>query len=106
MHRGGAAPTRDRAEIEQAGAFVRENGLALISDEAYEDLIYEGEGHVSPASFPGVFARTISVFTLSQTYSMTGLRAGYVPVPKRLPPPVPTAVLPPPNPSRSRALRP
>ena len=25
----------------------------MISDEAYEDLIYEGEGHVSPASFPG-----------------------------------------------------
>lgn len=72
-----------RAEVEEAAAFVRETGLALISDEAYEDLIYEGEGHVSPASFPGVFERTISVFTFSKTYSMTGWRAGYVLVPKR-----------------------
>jgi len=72
-----------RAEVEEVAAFVRETGLALISDEAYEDLIYEGEGHVSPASFPGVFERTISVFTFSKTYSMTGWRAGYVLVPKR-----------------------
>ena len=72
-----------RAEVEEAAAFVRDRGLALISDEAYEDLIYEGEGHVSPASFPGLPERTISVFTLSKTYSMTGWRAGYVLVPKR-----------------------
>src|ERR1700693_705151 len=72
-----------RAEIEEVCAFVRENGLAMISDEAYEDLIYEGEGHVSPASLPGMAERTISVFTLSKTYSMTGWRAGYVIVPER-----------------------
>jgi aspartate aminotransferase len=72
-----------RAEIDEVCAFVRENGLAMISDEAYEDLIYEGEGHISPASFPGMAERTLSVFTLSKTYSMTGWRAGYVIVPKR-----------------------
>jgi len=81
-----ANPTGDvfsRSEVEEVCEFVRSNGLALISDEAYEDLIYEGEGHVSPASFPGLFERTLSVFTLSKTYSMTGWRAGYVIVPKR-----------------------
>lgn len=72
-----------RSEVEEVSTFARDNGLALISDEAYEDLIYEGEGHVSPASLPGMFERTISVFTLSKTYSMTGWRAGYVLVPKR-----------------------
>ena len=72
-----------RAEVEEVCAYVRDSGLALISDEAYEDLIYEGEGHVSPASFPEMFERTISVFTLSKTYSMTGWRAGYVVAPKR-----------------------
>ena len=55
----------------------------MISDEAYEDLIYDGEPHVSPASLPGMEERTISVFTLSKTYSMTGWRAGYVIVPER-----------------------
>ena len=72
-----------RSEVEEVSAFVRGSGLAMISDEAYEDLIYEGEGHVSPASFRGMSERTLSVFTLSKTYSMTGWRAGYVIVPKR-----------------------
>lgn len=72
-----------RGEVEEVCAFVRERGLALISDEAYEDLIYEGEPHVSPASLPEMFERSLSVFTLSKTYSMTGWRAGYVLVPKR-----------------------
>ena len=72
-----------RAEVEEMSRFVFEHGLAVISDEAYEDLIYEGEGHVSPASLPGMEERTISVFTFSKTYSMTGWRAGYVIVPER-----------------------
>ena len=79
-------PTGDvfsRAEIEEMSRFVFERGLAVISDEAYEDLIYEGESHVSPASLPGMEERTISVFTFSKTYSMTGWRAGYVIVPER-----------------------
>jgi aspartate aminotransferase len=79
-------PTGDvfsRAECAEVCAFARDRGLAVISDEAYEDLIYEGEEHVSPASFPGMAERTISVFTLSKTYSMTGWRAGYAIVPER-----------------------
>jgi aspartate aminotransferase len=82
-----------RAQIEEVAAFAGESGIALISDEAYEDLIYEGEGHVSPASFPGALGRTISVFTLSKTYSMTGWRAGYVLVPERWREAMRTAVL-------------
>ena len=81
-----ANPTGDvfsRAEVEEVSAFAAARGLAVISDEAYEDLIYEGEGHVSPASLPGMAERTLSVFTLSKTYSMTGWRAGYVIVPER-----------------------
>ena len=72
-----------RAEVEEMSRFAYEHGLAVISDEAYEDLIYEGEGHVSPASLPGMEERTISVFTFSKTYSMTGWRIGYVIVPER-----------------------
>ena len=49
----------------------------MISDEAYEDVIFEGE-HVSLASLPGMYERTISLYTFSKTYAMTGLRLGYV----------------------------
>ena len=82
-----------RRQSEEAARFAADAGIAVISDEAYEDLIYEGEGHVSIASFPGMFERTITVFTLSKTYSMTGWRAGYVLVPKRWRPAMQTAVL-------------
>ena len=89
-------PTGDvfsRKEIEEVCAFVAGSGLAMVSDEAYEDLIYEGEPHVSPASLPGMYERTLSVFTLSKSYSMTGWRAGYVIAPERYQSPIRTAVL-------------
>ncbi len=72
-----------RGEIEEVAAFARERRLAVISDEAYEDLVYEGEPHVSMASLPGMAERTITAFTLSKSYSMTGWRLGYVIAPKR-----------------------
>ncbi|HEY3057175.1 MAG TPA: aminotransferase class I/II-fold pyridoxal phosphate-dependent enzyme [Thermoanaerobaculia bacterium] len=74
-----ANPTGDvltRKQLESIARFVLENNLVVISDEAYEDLVYDGE-HVSLASMPGMSARTISVYTLSKSYAMTGWRIGY-----------------------------
>jgi aspartate aminotransferase len=66
-----------RAEAEAVATFARERGLIVIADEAYEDLVYEGE-HVSIAALEGMWERTLSVYTLSKSYSMTGWRIGYV----------------------------
>jgi aspartate/methionine/tyrosine aminotransferase len=65
-----------RAEAEEVAAFAIERDLIVIADEAYEDLVYDGE-HVSIASLPGMMERTITAFTFSKTYAMTGWRAGY-----------------------------
>lgn len=89
-------PTGDvfsRAETEEVAAFARERGLAVISDEAYEDLVYEGEPAVPMASLPGMSERTITCYTLSKSYSMTGWRLGYVVAPKRYQSPIKTVVL-------------
>ena len=67
-----------RADVEAVAAICRERSLWLISDEAYEDVVFDGEPHVSPASLPDMYERTISFFTFSKTYAMTGLRLGYV----------------------------
>ena len=64
------------AEAEEVAAFAIERDLIVIADEAYEDLVYEGD-HVSIASLPGMAERTITSFTFSKTYAMTGWRAGY-----------------------------
>jgi aspartate/methionine/tyrosine aminotransferase len=65
-----------RAEAEEVAAFAIERDLVVIADEAYEDLVYEGE-HFSIASLPGMMERTITCFTFSKTYAMTGWRGGY-----------------------------
>jgi aspartate/methionine/tyrosine aminotransferase len=65
-----------REEAEAVARFAQERDLIVIADEAYEDLVYEGE-HVSIASLDGMMERTITSFTLSKSYSMTGWRLGY-----------------------------
>jgi aspartate/methionine/tyrosine aminotransferase len=67
-----------RADIEAIAALAQSKKLWLISDEAYEDVIFDRAEHLSPASLPGMYDRTISIFTFSKTYAMTGLRLGYV----------------------------
>jgi aspartate aminotransferase len=70
----GVVFTREEARV--VSRFAQERDLIVIADEAYEDLIYDGE-HCSIASIEGMFERTISVFTLSKSYAMTGWRLGY-----------------------------
>jgi len=70
-----------RAEAEAVAAFARAHDLVVVADEAYEDLVYDGE-HVSIAALPGMFERTITCFTLSKSYSMTGWRIGYAIAPE------------------------
>ncbi|MFP5227677.1 MAG: pyridoxal phosphate-dependent aminotransferase [Acidobacteriota bacterium] len=65
-----------RSEAEEVAAFAKKRNLVVIADEAYEDLVYEGE-HVSIASLPGMAERTITTYTFSKTYGMTGWRVGY-----------------------------
>jgi aspartate aminotransferase len=64
------------AEAKTVAAFVQERDLIVIADEAYEDLVYDG-AHFSIASLDGMFERTISCFTFSKSYAMTGWRLGY-----------------------------
>ncbi len=68
-----------RQDLEAVAALAERHGLFVVSDEAYEDVVF-GVEHVSIASLPGMYARTIPVFTFSKSYAMTGLRLGYLAV--------------------------
>jgi aspartate aminotransferase len=70
----GVVFTRDEARA--VARFSQARDLVVIADEAYEDLVYDGE-HFSIASIEGMFERTITVFTFSKSYAMTGWRLGY-----------------------------
>ncbi|HEV7798866.1 MAG TPA: pyridoxal phosphate-dependent aminotransferase [Pyrinomonadaceae bacterium] len=71
--------TRDEAQA--VSRFAQQRDLIVLADEAYEDLVYDEE-HCSIASLPGMFERTITIFTLSKSYAMTGWRLGYTVAPE------------------------
>jgi aspartate/methionine/tyrosine aminotransferase len=66
-----------RAQLLGLAELAQRHDLWVLSDEVYEDLIYDGE-HVSIASLPGMAERTISVFSLSKSFALAGHRLGYV----------------------------
>jgi aspartate/methionine/tyrosine aminotransferase len=58
-----------------------EHDLFVLSDEPYEHILFDGHRHISIGSFDGMAERTISTFTLSKSYAMTGWRVGYTVAP-------------------------
>ncbi len=67
-----------RAELEGLAAIAEEHDLFFFTDEIYEHFVYEGRKHLSPASLPGMRARTILMSGFSKTFSVTGWRIGYL----------------------------
>jgi len=66
-----------RSELRELYEICREKDILILSDEAYEDLIYEGT-HFSVGSLEKGPDIVLSLFSLSKSYAMTGWRAGYV----------------------------
>jgi aspartate/methionine/tyrosine aminotransferase len=71
------------AEILQAiAAMAVEKDIWVLSDEPYEHILFDGHEHVSIGALDGMAERTVSAFTLSKSYAMTGWRVGYTAAPK------------------------
>ena len=71
-------------ELEELAAIVIENDLYLITDEVYENYVFEGLKHTSAASLNGMLERTITVNAMSKLFSATGFRLGYVVASKKI----------------------
>jgi aspartate/methionine/tyrosine aminotransferase len=71
-------------ELEIIARLCREHGTYVITDEIYEHMTYDGLRHISPASLPGMWERTVTISGCSKTYSVTGWRVGYVVAPAGL----------------------
>ncbi len=67
-----------RVTLERIAAIAASHNLTLISDEAYEHVIFDGQKHISLGSLPAAQGRTVSVYSMSKTYAMSGLRMGYL----------------------------
>jgi aspartate aminotransferase len=76
----------DRDQLAAIAAVAIERDLWVISDEAYEHLLFDGARHFSIGALPGMAERTLSVYTFSKSYAMTGWRIGYIVTPAPLRP--------------------
>lgn len=64
-------------DLEEISKIAIENDLIVISDEAYETMIYDDKKHFCIANFPGMRERTVTINSFSKRYAMTGWRVGY-----------------------------
>ena len=65
-----------RSELEAISRVCIEHDLMVITDDPYEYIIFSGE-HIPIATLPGMRDRTITISSLSKTFSITGWRLGY-----------------------------
>jgi aspartate aminotransferase len=79
---GGVTP---REEIEKLVVGLEKHpNVAILSDEIYSEMLYDGRQHVSLLEFPQIRNRLIMLDGWSKTYAMTGWRIGYAVWPDQL----------------------
>lgn len=66
-----------KKELEEIARLCIKWDSYAITDEIYEHILYDGEKHISLATVPGMENRTITINSISKTYSVTGWRVGW-----------------------------
>ena len=74
----------DRESLLKLSEICIRHDLIVVADEAYERVLYDGNQHVSIASLPGMWERTVTIQSFSKSYSMCGFRIGYIAACKNL----------------------
>lgn len=67
-----------RRELETIADICKRHNLLCITDEIYEYFLYDGHEHISMATLPGMWERTVTIGGYSKTFSITGWRIGYI----------------------------
>ena len=67
-----------RRELEDVSRFCQEHDLLALCDETYEYFLYGSNRHITLASMPGMWQRTLTSFTFTKAYAMAGWRLGCI----------------------------
>jgi len=67
-----------REELEKIAVLAEEFNLLVMSDEVYENLVFDNNEHVRFASLPGMWDRTVSVYSAGKSFAATGWRIGWL----------------------------
>lgn len=73
-----------KKSLEEVADFARENELLILSDEAYEKLVYDDARHISIGSLNGMEDYVLTLHSFSKTYAMPGFRIGYAAGPEEI----------------------
>lgn len=76
-----AGAVLDAADIEALHALTEGTRIAIVGDEVYEHIIFEGAQHESMARYPALAARSFVVGSFGKTYHVTGWKVGYAVAP-------------------------
>jgi N-succinyldiaminopimelate aminotransferase len=66
-----------RAELELIAALCQEFDVLAIADEVYDRMVYDQAAHISLATLPGMWDRTLTLNSVGKTFSVTGWKIGY-----------------------------
>ncbi|MBI5485930.1 MAG: aminotransferase class I/II-fold pyridoxal phosphate-dependent enzyme [Deltaproteobacteria bacterium] len=73
-----------RQELDQIAQLCLKWDAVAVTDEIYEHILYDGARHVSMATLPGMADRTVTINSISKSYSVTGWRVGWAIAARRL----------------------
>ena len=68
----------NRQSIEALCQFIIEHDLILVSDQAFEDHIFDEREFIHPCTIPGMWERTLTVCSISKGIGLSGFRIGYI----------------------------
>jgi len=71
-----------REELDLIAGLCQEFDVVAVTDEIYEHILYDGNVHIPMATLPGMKDRTITINSMSKTYSVTGWRVGWTIAPE------------------------
>lgn len=71
-------------ELDAVACVAAERDLLVITDEVYEHIYFDDEPHIAPATVGSLSDRTVSISSMSKTFSVPGWRLGYAFGPERL----------------------
>jgi aspartate/methionine/tyrosine aminotransferase len=73
-----------REELEQIASLCQKWGVVALTDEIYEYILYDGAEHIPLATLEGMAERTVTINSISKSYSLTGWRVGWAVAPPEL----------------------
>src|SRR5688572_7393539 len=82
-HNPSGAILRDH-DLRELESIALKHNILVLSDEAYERLIFDGNIHQSALRYPGLASQCLAVFSFGKTFHATGWKIGYVVAPASL----------------------